>query len=112
MNSTLIIALLITAIALAETFAQYCIKKSHAEGCKLYFLLGVLGYTIVSVLLYYSFEQRSMPIVNTLWNASSIILIILVSLYVYKETLTMWDWIGMIFVTIGTCLILVQGHGE
>jgi hypothetical protein len=33
-------------------------------------------------------------------------------LIIYKEHLTVWDWIGMVFVTIGTCLILVQGHQD
>ena len=102
--------MIILAIVLAESFAQYCVRKSKQPLCWYYFILAILGYTAVCTLLYFSYDHKSMGIINALWSAFSIISITIVGAYFYHEKMYYWDIFGMISIIIGIFLIFVYGH--
>lgn len=104
------LSLIITGIVISESIAQYCVKKSKYPDCAHYFLFSILAYSVVCLLLYYSYDYKSMGIVNAIWSAASIIAIILVGGFFYHEKLYFYDYIGVLFTIIGIFLIFVYGH--
>ena len=98
MRQSLILALIISGIVVSESIAQYCVKKSKMSDRKYYFCGAILAYAVVCVLLYYSYDYRSMGLVNALWSAFSVLAIVAVGRYFYNEELYVWDLIGIAFI--------------
>lgn len=110
MQEIIILLIIICCIVIAESIAQYCVRKSKEPNCKWYFFFAIIGYTIVCYLLYYSYDHRSIGIINALWSALSIISITSIGIYFYHEKLYLWDFFGMILIIIGIYLIFIYGH--
>jgi multidrug transporter EmrE-like cation transporter len=106
MSSIYIILILALAMALFEGCAQYCLKYYHDQN-KFYFIFfGVAFYTIICGLLIYSYNFQGVAIMNALFNAMSILLVLFVDMYVFNVKLTRTKIIGIVFVIIAIVLIM------
>lgn len=101
---------IVSGLVIAETLAQYCIRKSREHNKGYYFIIGLLAYAIVCGLLYYSFSYTSMSVVNALWNAISFLAIVGIGAYFYNEGILIGDVIGLLLITIGTLLMFIYRH--
>jgi len=106
------LALLILVLISAESFAQLFLEKaSLIEYIKykksLYLILGIILYSIVGF-VYYLALNTDMPlaIVNVIWQASTIIIITLISMFYFKQKISIKQIIGIIIVAIGSIFFI------
>lgn len=103
----IILVILLTSI---ESFSQYNLKLFNKSNNIQYFLLGTLGFVIISFMLSYLFGFEKMGIVNNLWNVCSSIFIVIVGYLFFKEKLSTIQIIGIIFGVFGMTLMGVDGY--
>lgn len=67
--------MLIMAILVAETSAQYCLRRSKEcnPSCRNFLLGGIFLYVMVSLLLLQSYNMEGIGTTNTMWSAFSIL---------------------------------------
>ena len=104
MNKIVIIILIILSIA--EIFVFYCLKKYNDSNKILYFIVAIILYIIIAYLLSYSFKFNNMAIINSMWNAVSIVLVVLLGYFVFHESLTANEITAIILIIIATILII------
>ena len=102
-----IIVILLTTI---ETFSQYNLKLFNKSNSIYYFLLGALGYVIISAILSYLFGFEKMGIVNNMWNVCSSMSIVIVGYLFFKEKLSTVQLIGVILGILGVALMGIDGY--
>lgn len=102
LKTPLLIAILF--VALFEAVGQTCIKLAHMYN-KLYMILAIISYAIVSFFLYVSYNYKGVGIVNALWSGLSIILMITIGLLFFKEKIGKREWLGIILIISGLLLI-------
>jgi len=100
--TTVMVALLVST----ETTAQYFIKKSIDPPDNRLFLIGGLLFVLAA----YIYRQTiisigNLSIANIIWQVATILLVTLLSVCVFKETLTSNQWLGIGLVIIGIVLI-------
>ncbi len=103
----IILVILLTSI---ESFSQYNLKLFNKSKSIQYFLLGALGYVIISAMLSYLFGFEKMGIVNNMWNVCSSISIVLVGYLFFKEKLNTAQTIGVVLGVLGVALMGVDGY--
>ena len=101
---------IIIFIVLLEASAQYCIKRSNIDKNVNWFCGGLMLYALVSLSLFFSYNYSQMGLVNAIWSAFSVLLIILIGIYMYHETINSYDILGILFIVIGIFLIFIYGH--
>jgi small multidrug resistance pump len=92
---------------LCETFGTACLKASN-EFTRLWPSLGVLiGFA--GAFYFLALTMRTMPIgiVYAIWSGLGIILITLIGLFFFKQSLDAAAYIGMGFILIGVIIINV-----
>jgi small multidrug resistance pump len=97
---------------LCETFGTACLKASN-EFTKLWPSLGVLiGFA--GAFYFLALTMRTMPIgiVYAIWSGLGIILITLIGLFLFKQSLDMAAYIGMGFILIGVIIINVFSNSS
>ncbi len=90
---------------ICETFGTACLKAS-GEFTKLWPSLGVLiGFA--GAFYFLALTMRTMPIgiVYAIWSGLGIILITLIGLFLFKQSLDMAAYIGMGFILMGVIII-------
>ena len=87
---------LIITIAIIETFAMSTIEYS-ANNKNNYYIFGIFLYCIVAYILYKILVSSKLAITNALWNATTVILVTLVGIYYFKEKLSNYQYIGLLF---------------
>ncbi|MBL4749558.1 MAG: QacE family quaternary ammonium compound efflux SMR transporter [Amylibacter sp.] len=90
---------------ICETFGTACLKASN-EFTKLWPSLGVIiGFA--GAFYFLSLTLRTMPIgiVYAIWSGLGIILITLIGLLFFKQSLDMAAYIGMGFILLGVIII-------
>ena len=87
---------LILLIAILETIGMSIIEDS-ANKKNRYFVVGLVFYMIVAIILYHILKVGNLSITNALWNATTVILVTLVGVFYFKEKLTKYQYIGLLF---------------
>ena len=100
-KSKFILLLLVIIEIIAETLIHKSINNIN------YLYIGILFYILVSILLYLflKYYDGSFAIGNTIWQVSNILLISLISYFIFKEKLYYKDIIGLLFIIIGIIII-------
>ncbi|ARF09967.1 hypothetical protein Indivirus_6_33 [Indivirus ILV1] len=106
----LYIILLVILLTSIESCSQYNLKIFNKSQNIQYFILGSLGYVIISAILSYLFGFEKMGIVNNLWNVFSSISIVLIGYLFFKEKLSTIQTIGVILGVIGIGLMGIDGY--
>lgn len=105
-----ILLLLTFCIATSELLAQSSLRYMHDyNGNYKYFIFAILCYSITSYLLLQAYNYRGIGIVNALWSGMSIILILSVGVFFFKEKTNIYDKIGITIIIIGILLIIHLG---
>ena len=101
-----LIGILIFIETLAQTTCEHAaslVKKTKLSEKNLSIIGGVLLYGLVGYLYYIALESRvSLAIVNIIWQTLTIILVTLVSVFIFKQPITKKEIIGIIIVIIGS----------
>lgn len=110
----LITICLVLAIAIIGGFAQVSVKKSYKdkENRGLFFILSNLLYTIVCILVLFTYQYRTMAMVNVLWSGISICVVFLYGHLFYDEKVTMKHIIASALLIIGIGLVLSNKHSS
>ena len=86
----------ILLIAILETIGMSIIEDS-ANKKNNYFIVGLIFYMIVGIILYHVLKEGDLAITNALWNATTVILVTLVGVFYFKEKLSNYQYIGLLF---------------
>ncbi len=97
--------------SLLEGLAVGCIKYAYIQQNKWYIILSVILFTIISFLFYYVYHFEKISIVNAHYNVFSFLIITLIGVYIFKETLSYCEKLGLFFILIGIIVILYDEIG-
>lgn len=95
---------LILVIAVLETIAMGIIEDS-ANKNNMYYLLGIVIYTLVAYTLYHILKNGNVAITNALWNATTVILVSLMGVFYFEEKFTIYQYIGLGFAVLAIIFI-------
>jgi multidrug transporter EmrE-like cation transporter len=90
--------LVFIVLILVEVYALYSLKKQRL-------LIGIIGFIIVAIILYYLLKENHIGIVNHTWNIFSSMLIFVIGYLYFFEKLTTIQIIGIIAGFIGLFLM-------
>lgn len=90
-------------VSVFEALSQACIKASRVYQ-PLWFLVGLIGYTIISGLLYKAYSYAGIGRVNLLWSSLSIVLALLAGKIFFKEHWSFQTVLAVIFALIAAFL--------
>jgi small multidrug resistance pump len=93
--------LCVLLILLAETTALSLLKQYSLSGHIFYMLGGLACYTLVSLLLVQSFRYEGMGIVNVLWSACSVVLVVAAGVILFGEHVGNVELFGISMVVSG-----------
>ena len=96
---------LILVIAVLETIAMGIIEDS-ANKNNMYYLLGILIYTLVAYTLYQILKSGNVAVTNALWNATTVILVSLMGIFYFEEKFTFYQYIGLGFA--GLAIVFIE----
>ena len=97
--------LYVALVLLAETLAISFLKKYRISSQGAYFALGYVCYIGVCLLLIQTFHYAGIGIVNVLWSAFSVLFVVLVGHFYFKEPVTRNEILGMCLVIAGVALL-------
>jgi multidrug transporter EmrE-like cation transporter len=102
MFSPLVSGSILTAV---EAFGDTALKN-YAIGAGPVFLgLGVTVYGILAGVLAWLFKFNGLAITNAMWDATSNVMTMGLGYFLFKETYTIKQWIGMATVAAGILLM-------
>lgn len=78
-------------ICLVEMFSQATLKHNR------YPILGIIGYVVLSIILYNSYNYESMGHMNLVWSCVSIISAFVVSHYLFGEKINRYTILAIIY---------------
>ena len=97
--------LVVAAILAVETTGISFLKEFSLDHHPLNLLSGILLYTVVTFLLVKSFQYESMGIVNVLWSAFSVLLVVAVDVLYFGEKLRTMEVIGIVMIVSGVMVL-------
>jgi small multidrug resistance pump len=95
----------ILCILLSETTAIALLKKFSTTHSTQHLVLGLLFYTLVALFLVKSFKYEGMGLVNVLWSAFSVIMVVSVGVLYFKESVTMVEMSAMGMILLGVVIL-------
>jgi multidrug transporter EmrE-like cation transporter len=107
----LLILLIIFFAAILEGIAVGCIKYAYVNKNKWYIAISILLFSIISFLFYYVYHFEKISVVNAHYNVFSFIIISLIGIYIFKETLSKCEKIGLSLILFGILFILYEEIG-
>ena len=69
------------------------------------FPLAALVYATQPLVFYKSLSSNSMTVMNLLWDVMSDVLVAIIGIFVFGETLSPLQWLGMVFAILGITLL-------
>lgn len=108
MSQNQIIVIILIILSSVEVLTFYCLQEYHVKNNFIYFFVAILLYIIIAYLLSYLFGIEKMAIVNSMWNAISIILIAIMGYVIFKQSLSFNEIIAMVLVIIAIILLLIK----
>ncbi|MDD5624094.1 MAG: SMR family transporter [Candidatus Peribacteraceae bacterium] len=101
--------LLVIGILISETIAMSFLKEYSVNANLLYYFLGLLFYVGVTLLLVKSFSYEGMSVVNVLWSAFSILFVVGVGIFFFREKVHPIELVGISMVLGGVVVLRVFG---
>ena len=69
------------------------------------FPLAALVYATQPLVFYKSLSSNSMTVMNLLWDVMSDVLVAIIGIFVFGETLSPLQWLGMVLAILGITLL-------
>ena len=91
-------------------FSQWVNKNPNPNAAWGFFAAGIVSYLIMTVIFAFSLLSRRIALVNTLWQAGSVIFGMLWGYFYFKEQPTHGEWLGFFVILAG--IILVSSGSE
>jgi drug/metabolite transporter (DMT)-like permease len=106
--------MLVIAVVLFESIAQYHIKQSKLvkHRALVYMLVAIVSYTIVCLLLQRCYEFNGVGYTNLTWSVLSIVSMIAIGAIMFHERFTWVDGVGTLLCFIGLYFIFGYDHGD
>lgn len=101
--------LYVILILVSETLAITFLKKFSLNSIWYYFLLGLAFYAMVAFFLTKSFKYGDMGIVNVLWSAFSVLFVVGVGYFYFKEHINLVELGGMSLIVMGVVVLRFYG---
>ena len=98
------IYLIILLVACFEALAQTCIYQSKVTNNKMYFIMGIFFYVLVSFSVYQAYYYKGVGVVNAIWSAIDIVLLLLVGHLLFNEQISVKEYIGLFLILVGIFL--------
>lgn len=96
--------LIILFVASCEALAQSTIYYSNVSKNNIYLMLGIILYIFVAFAIYQAYNYKGVGMVNAIWSAISIILLIMIGLFIFNENISTQEYVGIIFIILGIVL--------
>lgn len=104
----IILLFYILCVAIFETAGQSFLKLANTRKTTIYFILGIASYAFVSTFLYLSYTYKGVGLVNALWSGISILMMMLVGYFFFKERFATTELIGVGLILAG--IIVIATH--
>jgi multidrug transporter EmrE-like cation transporter len=98
------IYVIIFLVSCFEALAQSCIYYSHYTKNNIYLVLAIGFYICVCFTVYTAYNYKGIGMVNALWSAIDIVLLLIVGVLIFNEKLSKNEYIGILFIIIGIIL--------
>lgn len=95
----------ILLVAVFEAIGQSMIAQSRYKKNINWLFIGILCYCVVAYGLFMSYQYKGVGIVNALWSSISIILMLGIGCFVFKEKLDKNEWFGIFLILVGIVFI-------
>lgn len=102
------IYLIILLVSCFEALAQSCVYYSHLTKNYMYLVLAIGFYICVCFTVYVAYNYKGIGMVNALWSAIDIVLLLLVGVLLFGEKLSNIEYLGIVFIVIGIILTSVK----
>ena len=97
--------LFILFILVSETIALSFLKQYALSQHWMYLVGGLAFYSLVSLFLTQSFRYEGMGMVNVLWSACSVILVVVAGVVLFGEKISVVESLGIIMVIMGVGIL-------
>jgi multidrug transporter EmrE-like cation transporter len=101
MNNFNYIIYIIITIVIMEACAQSCIKQYSNSKNYLFFIAGIIFYSIVCYLLHLTYKYENIGISNLLWSGLSIIAMLVIGVLIFKEKIHVHDIFAILLIMSG-----------
>lgn len=99
----------ISSLVIIELLSVSSLKYWSETNKYIFLYLGLLGYLLVGTLFAYILNIHSdMSIINSLWQVLNIILVSIIGIMIYKEKLSVVQYIGLSLAIISVILLSVD----
>ena len=115
--SGVLLLVLILVEAISESLIRYSITSKSLGFIKsksVQLSLGVIGYIAVAFLFYLflKYFKGSFAFANAIWQIGNIILITLISMFLFNTKLNFVQWIGFSLLIIGLILFSIENKEQ
>lgn len=86
---------------LSETAAVLFMKASHGFKDKPMAAAAIVTYALSFVFLTLAFKSLPVGIANAIWAGASTVLVAILGIYLFKEQLSVWQWVSLGLVILG-----------
>jgi len=98
--------LLVILLVVTETSAQFFLKQStHPAHFYKYYISAMLFAVVAYIYRLTLINIGSLAVANVIWQISTIILVTIMSVVVFKETLSIYQYLGLFFSMMGLLFI-------
>ena len=98
----------ISSLVIIELLSVSSLKYWSETNKSIFLYLGLLGYLLVGTLFAYILNIHSdMSVINSLWQVLNIILVSIIGIMIYKEKLSVIQYIGISLAIISVILLSV-----
>ena len=98
--------LLVILLVVTETSAQFFLKQStHPAHFYKYYISAMLFAVVAYIYRLTLINIGSLAVANVIWQISTIILVTIMSVVVFKETLSIDQYLGLFFSMMGLLFI-------
>jgi len=106
MYNTLFTVIIVIMLVVTETAAQYFLKQSTMPNHFSKYYISALLFVVVAYLYRLTIMHiGNLAVSNVIWQISTIILVTIMSVVVFKETLSIYQYLGLFFSMMGLLFI-------
>lgn len=102
------VIIFIIVLVLLECFAQYCLQKNveYKTDFTIFLVLGIISYSIIAYIYYKILSSgEKLANANIYWNVSTIAIVTLMGVFLFKQKITVKEIIGILIAITGVVIV-------